>query len=125
MMSLGVDIVDVARFGAALRRWPRLAARIFTDDELATCLPSRDAEDRLAARFAAKEATFKALGDGWPRLSYHDVEVGTGVAGAPVLSLHSEAARRAAGRHAAVSLAHAGGLAIAEVAFDADAEGSR
>ena len=117
MIAVGVDIVEVDRFGAALRRWPRLLERIFTEGELATCLESRDADARLAARFAAKEATFKALGDGWPNVPYQDVEVWTRSSGAPSLRLGSTAARLANGREAAISIAHAGGLAIAEVAL--------
>ena len=56
ILGLGVDLVDVARFEATLRRTPGLGPRLFTDRERS--LPARS----LAARFAAKEALAKALG---------------------------------------------------------------
>lgn len=115
--AVGIDLVEVDRFDRALRRWPRLLERVFTAGELATCLEARDAASRLAARFAAKEATFKALGDGWPQLGYRDVEVRTLASGAPALRLRARARALAGGRRAVVSLAHTGGLAIAEVAL--------
>jgi holo-[acyl-carrier protein] synthase len=59
--GVGVDAVPVARMKLALERSPRLAERVFTAHELevASKRGSRDAS--LAARFAAKEATRKAL----------------------------------------------------------------
>src|SRR3989442_8642989 len=114
-MTVGIDLVEVDRFTRALRRWPRLRDRIFTDRELAACAGSHNADERLAARFAAKEATFKAVGEGWPAIAYRDVEVTTAGTGAPSLCLRERAATIAGDREVAVSLAHAGGLAVAEV----------
>jgi holo-[acyl-carrier protein] synthase len=54
--GIGVDIVDVPRFGRQLEKTPRLRERLFTEEE--RDLPLRS----LAARFAAKEAIAKALG---------------------------------------------------------------
>src|SRR5680860_1203762 len=56
IIGLGIDVVDVARFGQVLGRTPRLLERLFTDSERSLGLNS------LAARFAAKEALAKALG---------------------------------------------------------------
>lgn len=53
-MSIGIDVVDVARFEAVLARSPRLAERFFSEEERA--------HPRLAGTFAAKEAVMKALG---------------------------------------------------------------
>lgn len=113
--AVGIDLVEVARVAHAIRRWPGLIERVFTEDEIGTCLASRNAEERLAARFAAKEATFKALGAGWPTIGYHDVEVVTARDGAPSIRLGARAASLAAERDVAVSLAHTGGLAVAQV----------
>ena len=113
--AVGIDLVEVPRIAHAIRRWPGLLERVFTDDELATCLGSRNAEERLAARFAAKEATFKALGAGWPAIGYRDVEVVAAHDGAPSLRLGGVAAGLLAERDVAVSLAHTGGLAMAQV----------
>ena len=56
IVGIGIDVVDVARFGAQLQRVPRLRERLFTADEQQ--LPTAS----LAARFAAKEAVAKSLG---------------------------------------------------------------
>jgi holo-[acyl-carrier protein] synthase len=118
-IAVGVDVVDVGRFARVLERWPRLAERVFTDGERETCAGSRNMPARLAARFAAKEATFKALGRGWPDLRYQDVAVELDRSGAPSISLGGRAAVLAGGRQSAVSIAHTEDLAIAEVILSA------
>lgn len=112
---MGVDLVDVGRFADTVARTPRLLNRVFTQEELRECSASRNQEERLAARFAAKEAVFKALGAGWPDIRYHDVEVHPMPGGAPALRMHGRAVALCAGRTAAVSLSHAGGMAVAQV----------
>jgi holo-[acyl-carrier protein] synthase len=114
-LAVGVDLVEVDRFAHAMRRWPRLADRVFTPCELTTCLDRPNPDESLAARFAAKEAAFKALGDGWPRIAYHDVEIVTLDDGAPSLCLTGRAAALAQRRAFAVSLSHDGGMAMAGV----------
>src|SRR5260370_41119609 len=113
--SLGVDLVDVGRIARALQTQPRFLERVFTAGEIKTCFGSAGADERFAARFAAKEAAFKALGKGWPELGYHDVEVSLADNGAPRLDLHGDALALADRRRAALSLSHTGGLAIAHV----------
>lgn len=56
ILGIGVDVVDIARFEAALDRTPQLRDRLFTEVERPLAVHS------LAARFAAKEAVAKALG---------------------------------------------------------------
>ena len=113
---LGCDLVDVARLSARLDRRPGLLARVFTDREVAdarrggVAAGSPTERARLAARFAAKEATRKALGD--LRLPFHASEVVTGVDGAPRLHLHGHPAA------ATLSLSHDAGVAMAVVAID-------
>jgi holo-[acyl-carrier protein] synthase len=117
VISTGVDIVDVARFGAALTTWPRLAERLFTDAERAYAAARPRPIESLAARFAAKEATMKALGAGWPRISWRDIEV-VRDSGRPGLALTGWAATLAGGGRLALSLAHDGGIAIAQVILE-------
>ena len=108
-------MVDVGRIARARQTQPRFLERIFTEGEIQTCLGSAGADERFAARFAAKEAAFKALGKGWPELGYHDVEVSLADNGAPRLELHGDALTLADRRRAALSLSHTGGFAIAHV----------
>jgi holo-[acyl-carrier protein] synthase len=89
--GVGIDAVDVARFARVIARRPRLLTRLFTDQEIAD---SKGAHERLAARFAAKEALMKALGLGMGSLKFRDIEVRRAATGQPSLVLHGDAARR-------------------------------
>lgn len=117
--GVGVDAVDVARFAAVLDRRPAIATRLFTDAE------RRDGHGdahRLAARFAAKEATMKALGGGIGSFGWRDVEVVRLESGAPKLRLSAAAASLAARQgveHWHVSLTHTATVAIAMVVAEA------
>jgi holo-[acyl-carrier protein] synthase len=91
-VGVGVDLVDVARLAAALERRPRLAARLFTERER---VDARGRPERLAARFAAKEATWKALGVGIGSTGFHDVEIVRAPGGEPGLRLSGRAAELA------------------------------
>jgi holo-[acyl-carrier protein] synthase len=86
--NVGVDLVDVARFSLALQRHPRLAQRLFTDAE------RRDANgrpERLAARFAAKEAVLKTFRVGIGATPWRSIEVTKDASGAPSVVLHGPA----------------------------------
>ena len=115
VVGVGVDVVAVDRFAAALRRTPALGPRLFTPAEL-----DRRVEG-LAARFAAKEAVAKALGA--PRgLAWHDVEVLTEDTGRPRLDVRGTVAEAAAGLGVTawhVTLSHDGGVAVAMVVAEA------
>lgn len=111
IIGVGVDIVDIIRFAAALERTPRLALRLFTKSERAQATPS------LAARFAAKEAVAKALGAP-PGLRWTDVEVGSYAVGQPYVRARGtveDAAMALGVDRWHVSLSHDGGMAIAMV----------
>jgi holo-[acyl-carrier protein] synthase len=113
--GIGIDLVDVIRFNSALLRRPRLAQRLFTDSE------RRDAHERperLAARFAAKEAVLKTFGAGVGATSWRSIEVTLNEAGAPSIVLHGRAmelAKLAGVTSLHVSLTHTSELAAAFV----------
>lgn len=112
-LGVGLDLVEVDRFERALRRWPGLRSRLFTDAELMACESRARPARHLAARFCAKEAVIKALGiDG---AAMRDIEIAGGRACVPEVRLHG-AARQAAGSRGvgvAVSLTHERGMAAA------------
>lgn len=114
MIRLGVDIVDIARLEQRMRQWPRLANRLFTQAEQVYCQGKPHPPQHFAARVAAKEAAFKAIGKGWPKLSWTDVEV-VSAADKPVLTLAGKAAEQAGPCTPVVSLSHDAGVAIAAV----------
>ena len=123
IVGLGIDVVEVARFGNALRRHgDHFLERVFTDGERAACDPRADRVLALAARFAAKEVCLKALGTGWAEgLGFRDVEVVREGNQPPRLVLHREAARRAEALgviRSHVSLTHQPGLAAAVVVLE-------
>ena len=98
MIGIGTDVVEVERFRLALRRTPGLAVRLFSDAERAYAARRRDPTERLAARFAAKEAVMKAMGVGLWRFPLRDIEVVRAASGAPSVCLHGGAATLAAER---------------------------
>jgi len=111
VVGVGIDVVDIARFGATLERSPRLRTRLFCDDEQDLPLGS------LAARFAAKEAVAKALGAP-PGLQWRDAEVVRHGSGRPELLITGTVAARAAELGVTswhVSLSHDAGIASAVV----------
>jgi holo-[acyl-carrier protein] synthase len=91
-LGIGLDLLEVERLERALACRPRLAERLFTDEERAYAEARPRPARHLAARFCAKEAVAKALGAGvW---SFRDVEVLAG-AGAPRVHLRGRLAERA------------------------------
>jgi len=111
IVGVGIDVVDIERFGRQLERTPGLRDRLFNEVE-------RELNaDSLAARFAAKEALAKALGAP-VGLRWTDVTVARGADGRPHLQVAGTVAERAAvlgvtGFH--VSLSHDAGIASAVV----------
>jgi holo-[acyl-carrier protein] synthase len=115
MDGVGLDLLDVDRMERALERRPRLAERLFTDDERRYAAGKARPGQHLAARFCAKEAVAKALGlRAW---SFRDVEV-VATEAAPEVRLSGAAAVRVGelGARAAISLTHtdttAGAVAV-------------
>ena len=95
MIGIGIDAVDVERFRRTLARSPRLLDRIFTDGERAYASAQRDPTQRLAARFAAKEAVLKALSVGLGAADLREIEVIRHPSGRPGLLLGGRAQRLA------------------------------
>ena len=90
---MGIDVVELDRVERVLHRHPeRFLARVYTPAEVAFC---RGRVPELAARFAAKEATMKALGTGVRGVGWRDIEVLPNRRGKPLLLLHGRARQRA------------------------------
>ncbi|WP_431891387.1 holo-ACP synthase [Cellulosimicrobium funkei] len=114
-ISVGVDMVDCARVARMLEEDATFLELAFTEGERADC--GRDAE-RLAVRWAAKEATMKALGRGIGVIAPLDIEVRHDDHGAPLLALTGSAQARAEElgmTQWSVSLSHEEGSAVAFV----------
>ncbi len=117
IVGVGIDVVPVDRFAAALERTPGLADRLFTAAERVTASGHPRTPESLAARFAAKEALAKALGAP-SGLHWTDATVERREDGRPHLVIRGTVAVRAEElgvRHLHVSLSHDAGIASAVV----------
>jgi holo-[acyl-carrier protein] synthase len=116
MLATGVDLIEIPRVGQVLERFgQRFLDRVFTPGEIAYC---RGRPPNLAARFAAKEATMKALGTGVRGVGWKDIEVVRHESGAPSIKLHGRAERRAQRlgvQEIALSFSHSREYAVAFV----------
>ena len=118
MLGIGTDLVDIDRFRSVLARTPRVADRVFRSAERAYAEQAADPTARLAARFAAKEATLKSLGMGLGAMKLADIEVVRHDDGHPELVLHdtaAAAAREAGASRFLVTISHTDHLAQAVV----------
>ena len=118
VLWIGTDVVDLDRFRLALRRTPSMVERVFTEGERAYALRKKDPTERLAARFAVKEATMKALGVGLGAFKFYDVEVAKARSGEPSLQLSGRAVELAERRGITewkVSITHSDLIAMAVV----------
>lgn len=123
IVGVGIDMVSISRLQRLLdRRGERALARLFTPAEVGRCRDSRHPPESFAARFAAKEAFFKALGTGWGRGGdWTDVEVVSAASGAPSIRLSGTARELAEARGIRVvhvSLTHAEDTAGAFVVLE-------
>lgn len=121
--GIGIDVVKVDRIVDSLERFgERFERRIYTEGELAYCRTHKDPIPHLAARFAAKEALFKAIGTGVSSgVGWQQVEVIQPGGRRPALEITGRALEifQAQGCTAShLSLTHDGGLAIACVVIE-------
>jgi holo-[acyl-carrier protein] synthase len=120
VMGIGMDLVEVDRMRTAVGRTPGFVGRVFTAAEADWAAEARDPAERLAARFAAKEAVLKALGVGLGAAPLRSIEVVRASSGQPSVVLHDQA-RELASQHGVygwhLSLTHtsvtAGAVAVA------------
>jgi len=94
ILGLGVDICEIARMERALARHPTMRERVFTPEERAYCDRKARPAESYAGRFAAREATIKALG-GYRGKRWQDIQVSRHPSGAPSIILEGNAKRRA------------------------------
>jgi holo-[acyl-carrier protein] synthase len=123
IVGVGVDIVEIDKLRLAMiRRGERLRNRAFTPLEIEYCEGRVNKFQHYSARFAAKEAVFKAIGTGWrDGVSWQDAEVRNQMSGKPVLILRGRALELAnlmSARKYWLSLSHTDQYAIAQVVLE-------
>lgn len=119
LKGIGLDIVEVSRIKKAAKKWEgRFLHKVFTEGEISYCLEEKISYQSLAARFAAKEATVKALGIGFQGVSWQDIEVTNDDLGKPYLKVFGEVKRIAQEQGITnffVTLSHSEEYAVAQV----------
>ncbi|MDP9272381.1 MAG: holo-ACP synthase [Chloroflexota bacterium] len=112
--EVGVDLVDIDRIVRVMGRYPeRFRRRVLTDAEDRYC---RGRPERIAGRWAAKEAVSKVLGLGVRGVGWREIEVLPNWAGQPQVTLYDRAAARAARlglEEVTVSISHERSMAVA------------
>lgn len=106
--GIGIDVVDIKRFQESLDRTPALIEKLFTESERSKPVSG------LAARFAAKEALYKALSAG-SGLNWHEAEVINHESGKPDFLFRGKIADLIDGATVHLSLSHDAGIASAMV----------
>lgn len=124
MFGIGIDCIEVARIEANVREDGAFAWKVFTAGEREYCAARHHPAQHYAARFAAKEALFKALGTGWSGgMAWQEIEIENEENGRPRLKV-SGAVAAFAEQHGItrmhVSLAHVRELACAFVVLETD-----
>ena len=121
IIGLGTDIAEVARIAKSIENIA-FKEKVFSKTEIAYCETKTNKAENYAARFAAKEAFFKALGTGWRgAMAFNDVEVVNDVLGKPTINLLNEAGKVLTERNIKtihISLSHTKEMAMATVILE-------
>lgn len=86
--GVGIDLIEVKRLSMKINKDSGFKELIFSKNEIEYCESKTNKFQHYAARFAAKEAFFKALGTGWmDGTSFNEVEITNDPSGKPTLTL--------------------------------------
>jgi len=118
IVAHGIDLVDCPRIEQMIERHgERFINRIFTAAEQAYAEKNKNEVEKLAGRFAAKEAVLKLVGTGWRgKIAWTDIEIINNAAGQPEVTLGGEVrkiADKLGIKHISVSITHTANFAIA------------
>lgn len=93
IMGIGIDLIEVDRIAKAMQQTARFQSRLFTAAEIAYCDQQAVPAQHYAARYAAKEAFFKALGTGYrDGLSFQEIEIVLNELGRPTIRVSGKCA---------------------------------
>ncbi len=119
-VSVGVDIIEIARFQRSVERHPRLISRLFSEKEINLVGRVANPSLKFASRFAAKEATWKAMSLGLGGVDFQEVEILKNSNGKPYVVLNGRAKDKFEslfGINIDLSISHTDTLAVAMVAI--------
>ncbi len=118
IVAHGIDLVDCPRIEEMVaRHGERFVQRVFTAAEQAYAEANKNKIEKLAGRFAAKEAILKLVGTGWRgKIAWTDIEIINNSSGQPEVTLGGEVekiADKLGIKHISVSITHTANFAIA------------
>ena len=126
-MHVGIDIIEIKRIERLFSANEGFLRKIYTEKEVEYCKPKKNRYQHFAARFASKEAVFKALGTGWAgKMKWTDIETLNDEMGRPYLNLYGsvkELAEKKRINNTSVSLSHCRDFAIGHVLLVSKKEG--
>lgn len=121
IIGIGTDIAEVARIAKSIEN-NSFKARVFSEAEIAYCEAKANKAESYAARFAAKEAFFKALGTGWrDGMAFNEIEVLNDELGKPCIHVFgktSEIIQKRNIKNIHVSLSHIHLMAMATIVLE-------
>ena len=120
IVAHGIDLVDFPRIGDMIdRHGERFLDRVFTAEEQKAADAVKNRIEKLAGRFAAKEAVLKLIGTGWRgKIAWTDIEVVNNALGQPIVTISGEVKRIADEQgieQLTLSITHTADFAIASV----------
>ena len=122
ILGIGTDLIEIERVADKVGNKPGFRELVFSPAEIAYCEPKTNKYEHYAARFAAKEAFFKAIGTGWrDGTAFNEVEISNDDMGKPSLQLLGKTAVTLEAMHLGkifVSLAHLKTIASAVVVIE-------
>lgn len=122
IFGTGIDIIEVERIKDRISKIQGLKEKIFTGKEITYCESKKNKAQHYAARFAAKEAFFKAIGTGWrDGLEFIEIEILNDALGKPEVFLHGKTKKfseRNAIKNIHVSLSHLKNLVTAIITLE-------
>jgi len=125
IIAHGIDLVDCPRIEEMMERHgERFVKRVFTAAEQTYAEANKNMVEKLAGRFAAKEAVLKLMGTGWRgKIAWTDIEITNNAAGQPEVALSGEVkkiAEELGMGHISISITHTANFAIASAVALAD-----
>lgn len=124
IFGIGTDIIEVDRIQRLLNKDEGFRSKIFRESERHYCESKKKFAENYAARFAAKEAFFKALGTGWRgEMAFNEIEVTNDNLGKPSIRVHGKVKEILELHNVSLihlSLSHVKALAVAIVILEKD-----
>jgi holo-[acyl-carrier protein] synthase len=130
IVAHGIDLVDFPRIEEMLKRHgERFLNKVFTSAEQSYARTNKNGTEKLAGRFAAKEAILKLMGTGWRgKIAWTDIEIINSPTGQPEVTLRGEVekiADKLGIKHISVSITHTANFAIASAVALTENDGKK